>query len=192
MPDNETYHLTREDPKAAVVEGICARLVAEPRLGVARLQIMTDDADAWFETTLGVQAPAALSHIQIGLVSIAWLAPAEWLATGPEKDVEQIRIRCAEAAGPHGLMVDLSHGRISFELCGRAARAVIASHCPLDLSDAAMPVGAAMRSVFSDTGFFISRHPDRDDQPCYRLVFDQAMAAYAGRMLGATLSNGAV
>lgn len=184
--------LTRAAAKPVLIEGRGVRLVSEPGLGIAKLQILAEQPEAWFEETLGLAAPAALQEIEPGPVACAWLAPGEWLVTGPQDDVERVRRRCAEASGALGLMIDLSHARASFELVGPAARSILAAHCPLDLGDFAMPVGAAIRSAFSDTGFFISRRPDREGQPCFRLIFDQAMAGYAERMLGATITGASV
>lgn len=181
--------LTRDEGVGFAVDGADVRLVREPGFGIAKLQILSADPDGWFAETLGITPPPPLREIEPGPVACAWLAPGEWLVTGPEEDVERVRGRCAEAAGVLGLMTDLTHARASFELSGAAARTVIASHCPLDLSDDAMPVGGAMRSTFADTGFFISRRPDREGQTCFRLIFDQTMAGYAQRLLATTISG---
>lgn len=192
MADTGANTLVPAAANDLLIEGAGVRLAAEPRLGIAKLQILAADPDAWFETALGIAAPPILDEIQPGPVAIAWLAPGEWLVTGSETDVERVRTRCAEAAGNLGLMVDITHARATFELSGPKAASALATHCPLDFGDEAMPVGAARRSTFSDTGFFISRRPDRAGQPCFRLIFDQSMAGYAARMLGATISGGNV
>jgi len=189
MADTGTITLARAAVDDAPVEGKGVRLSAEPRLGIAKLQILAAEPDAWFEKALGIAPPPVLGEIEPGPVAIAWFAPGEWLVTGAETDVERVRTRCAEAAGNLGLMIDLTHARAAFELSGAAAGSTLAAHCPLDMADDAMPVGAAKRSMFSDTGFFISRRPDRDGQPRFRLIFDQTMAGYAARMLGATISG---
>lgn len=189
MSDVEQSPLMRDYPRDVRIDGEGVSFIAEPQLSMAKLQICADDPDQWLQNVLGLTPPPVMREIPSGLASIAWLSPGEWLVTGPEEDVEAIRARCAQAAGTLGLMVNITHARVSFELCGGAARAVIASHCPLDLGEEAMPVGAATRSLFSDTGFFISRRADRDGVPCFRLIFDQTMAAYAERMLRVTISG---
>lgn len=186
---SEVIMLARDAGAGFAVEGRDVRLVRETRLGVAKLQILSADPDGWFTEALGIASPPVLREIEPAPVACAWLAPGEWLVTGPEEDVERVRSRCADIAGGMGLMTDLSQARASFELSGAVARTVIASHCPLDLSDEAMPVGSAMRSTFADTGFFISRRPDREGLPCFRLIFDQTMAGYAGRLLATTISG---
>lgn len=190
MADMGTISLVRTDANDLLVEGADVRLATEGWLGIAKLQIFSDNPDNWFERTLGIHPPPALTEIEPGTAAIAWLAPGEWLVTGNEADVEHVRLHCSETAGSLGLMVDVTHARAAFELSGAAARSVLSAHCPLDLGDEAMPIGAAKRSMFSDAGFFISRRSDRDSQPCFRLIFDQTMADYAERLLGATISEG--
>ena len=192
MADTGTITLARAAANDLLVEAVGVRFAAEAGLGMAKLQILAADPDAWFEQALGIRPPSALTEIEPGPVAIAWLAPGEWLVTGNAADVERVRTRCAEAAGNRGLMIDITHARATFELSGAAACSVLAAHCPLDLSDDAMPVGAAKRSMFSDAGFFISRRSDRDGQPRFRLIFDQTMAGYAERLLGATIAGAAL
>ena len=189
MADTGTITLARTAFDDAPIEGRGVQLATEPRLGIAKLQILAADPDGWFETALGISPPPVRGESQPGPVAIAWLAPGEWLGTGDPAGVERARTRCAEAAGNLGLMVDITHARATFELRGPKAASILAAHCPLDFAEETMPVGAARRSTFSDTGFFISRRPDRDGQPCFRLIFDQTMAGYAARMLGATISG---
>lgn len=189
MADTGAITLARTAANDLLVAEANVRLAAETGLGLAKLQILAADPDAWFEQALGLAPPSALTEIEPGPVAIAWLAPGEWLVTGDAADVERVRLRCAEAAGNLGLMIDITHARATYELSGAAARSILAAHCPLDLSAEAMPVGAAKRSMFSDTGFFISRRSDRDGQPRFRLIFDQSMAGYAERLLGATIAG---
>lgn len=189
MADSAGHLLSRDAAPIFETEGGGVRAVAEVGLGIAKLRINAKHPDAWFVTALGVAPPSPLEEIEIAPVACSWLAPGEWLMTGPEAAVELIRRRCADMAGANGLMTDLTHGRAIFEVSGRAARSVLSAHCPLDLGAYAMPVGTARRSVFSSTTVFISRRPDRDGEPAYRLIFDQTMAGYAERMLGAAISG---
>lgn len=188
MSDTDAIALRRATAKEVLIDVNGARLTNE-LIAIAKLQVLAVDPDAWFKGALGIAPPSPLREIEPATVAIAWLAPGEWLVTGPETDVERVRARCAEAAGAAGLMVDLTHARTAFELSGCNARAVLSAHCPLDFSESAMPVGATRRSTFSDTGFFISRRADREGLPRFRLIFDQTMAAYAERMLDATISG---
>lgn len=187
MSDLDMELLVREVRPNFLAESAAIRAVIETGLGIAKLRICANNPGAWFVTALDVAPPPPLEEIGIGLLSCAWLAPNEWLVTGPEPEVESLRRRSAELVGSEGLMVDLTHGCAAYEVSGLGARSVLAAHCPLDLGADATPVGAARRSLFSDAGFFISRRPDRLGKPCFRLIFDQTMAGYAERLLRATI-----
>ncbi len=189
MSDTGVLQLAPEEPAELLIEGRGIRLASDSSIGVARLQVRVGQPDRWFEEVLGIAPPAPLTEIVAPPLQCAWLAPGEWLITGSGPDVEHVRSHAAAAAGTLGLMVDLTHARATFELCGAAARLVLAAHCPLDLSNREMPVGGARRSLFSETGFFISRQPDRDGEARFRLIFDQTMAGYAQRMLAATIAG---
>jgi sarcosine oxidase subunit gamma len=188
MPDAKLV-LTRDAIREFTCESDGVRLEASHGLGMAKLQTLAHDPDAWFNDALGTPAPSAMREVQNGSVAWAWLAPGEWLVVGPEDEVERVRQSFASAAQNQGLMVDVTHARVPYELSGSAARAILECHCPLDFSEKEMPVGAAKRSIFSDTVFFVSRRPDRDGRLCFRLIFDQTMAGYAERLLGATISG---
>ena len=125
-----------------------------------------------------------------GGIAVSWLAPDEWLLTGPEGAVLAALER-AENAGDSALATDLSHARASFQLSGAGARDRLAAQTPLDISDAAMPVGRVARTPLGDTGMFLARLPDTAGQPTFRIIVDQTMAAYAVRMLAgpATISG---
>ncbi|MBR2173834.1 sarcosine oxidase subunit gamma [Sphingopyxis sp.] len=189
MSDTGVLQLAPEEPAELLIEASGVRFASDSGIGMAKLHVRVDQPDRWFEEVLGIAPPAPLAEIAVPPLRCAWLAPGEWLITGPWLDVEHVRSHAAEAAGTHGLMVDLTHARAAFELRGATARMVLAAHCPLDLSNREMPVGAARRSLFSETGFFISRQPDRDGEVCFRLIFDQTMAGYAQRMLAATIAG---
>lgn len=187
MSDLPGGWLVREVRPAFAVEGNDVRVVVEAGVAIAKLRIRTAHPDDTFTTALGAAPPSSLQEIEIEPVTCAWFAPGEWLITGPEVAIDLIQRRFADTVGADGLTTDLTHARAMFELSGRAARSVLSSHCPLDLGSDAMPIGAARRSVFSETTVFISRRPDRDGEPVFRLIFDQTMAGYAERMLGATI-----
>lgn len=189
MSDSAGQYLVREPASTFVVERNGTRVVAENGLGIAKLRIRAKHPDAWFVKVLGVAPPSPLEEIEIAPVSCSWLSPGEWLVTAPEAAIDLIQRRFADTAGVIGLTTDLAHARVIFELSGRGARAALSAHCPLDLGSHAMPVGAARRSIFSETTVFVSRRPDRDGEPTFRLIFDQTMAGYAERMLGATISG---
>lgn len=154
----------------------------EPGLGIAKLRIFGDAADARFRVVTGIAPPRAGTQIEDQQLSLAWLAPGEWLITGHETAVADWVAR-ADALGADDLLaIDFSHARAAFLLEGANARAALAAHCPLDLWPDIFPVGAVARSLLGDTGLFIARLGDAEGAPRFRIIVDQTMAAYAGRL----------
>src|SRR5688572_21792829 len=77
-----------------------------------------------------------------------WLGPDERLLLAPA-GLEDALLRKLEAVLeglPHSL-VDVSHRQVALAVAGPAARDLLASGCPLDLDDAAFPVGMCTRTV---------------------------------------------
>jgi sarcosine oxidase subunit gamma len=168
-----------------------ATLTAEPFLGLGKIQFLAGKTAAFFDEIFGESAPAAGHGLPLGDITVSWLAPDEWLLTGPEGAVLAALER-ADIAGDSGLATDLSDARASFQLSGQGARDRLAAHTPLDISDAAMAVGRVARAPLGDTGMFIARLPDTAGQPTFRIIVDQTMAAYAVRMLaGPATTSGA-
>lgn len=78
------------------------------------------------------------------------LAPDEWLLSGP-------RGATPGAPGvPHSL-IDVSDRSLGFCLAGADAAATLNAACPLDLGDAAFPVGACTRTVFGKASVMLWR-----------------------------------
>ena len=168
-----------------------ATLTAEPFLGIGKIQFLAGTTAAFFEAIFGESAPAAGQGLSLGEITVSWLAPDEWLLTGPE-GVVLAALQRADKAGDSGLTTDLSDARASFQLSGQGARDRLAAHTPLDISDAAVAVGSVARAPLGDTGMFLARLPDTAGQPAFRIIVDQTMAAYAVRMLaGPATTSGA-
>ena len=178
-----TTSLRRTAPIAPNVDRPGLSLHVELGLGVAKLRIYGPDADARFSAILGIAPPSAREQADASGLTIAWLAPGEWMATGPEAEVADWVARLDNAGDEDALAIDFTHARTAFVLAGTAARAAIASHCPLDLWPDVFPVSAVARSLLGDTGMFIARLADNEDGPRFRIIVDQTMAAYAARML---------
>lgn len=189
MPDHANEMLNAADPVCFAVLGSGVQATAIAKLGLVKLQVGSEKPDRWFLMALELTPPRPLEEVEFDSISYAWLAPGEWLVTGPTKHVEGIRQHCGEMAGTGGLMTDLTHGRTVLEVSGSDARWILGSHCPIDLDHVAMPVGTACRTLFSDIGIFISRRPDRDANPCFRLIFDHTMTDYVTRLLEATITG---
>jgi sarcosine oxidase subunit gamma len=77
-----------------------------------------------------------------------WLGPDEWLLLSvPEAGLGD-RLEAAMAPHPHSL-VEVSDRQIGLLVAGPEAEAVLSVGCPLDLDQAAFPIGMCTRTVLS-------------------------------------------
>ena len=169
-------------PPVADLDRTGFRLRVDADLGIAKLRVAPSDADTGFRSVAGFAPPAAGSQIDRDWLTFAWLAPSEWLITGPGKSVAAWIAAANDIGGDDVLAVDFTHARVAFELAGARARARLAAHCPLDLWPETFPVGAAARSLLGDTVMFIARLNDHAGDPRFRVVVDQTMAPYTRRL----------
>ncbi|ALH79527.1 sarcosine oxidase subunit gamma [Sphingopyxis macrogoltabida] len=174
--------LRRAAPDTADIDRPGLSFRREPELGIAKLHLWGSKADARFREFVGIAAPRVGTAIEHQGLSFAWLAPAEWLVTGPEAAVAAWVAGTMAAGADDLLAIDYSHARAAFTVAGTNVRAALAAHCPLDLWPDAFPVGAVARSLFGDTGLFIARLADAEGAPRFRIIVDQTMAAYAARL----------
>lgn len=86
------------------------------------------------------------------------LGPDEWLLTDGETDADSLSARLTETVGeaPFSL-VDVSDRSVTIAISGAMAATVLNAGCPLDLGDAAFPVGAATRTVFAKAEIVLAR-----------------------------------
>jgi sarcosine oxidase, subunit gamma len=104
------------------------------------------------------------------------LGPNEWLLIGPEADGEAIAAEIAATLGErfHSL-VDIGHRNVAIEVRGAHAADVINAGCPLDLSGASFPTGAATRTILGKAEIVLLR---QDDTPTYRVECWRSFATY--------------
>ena len=77
-----------------------------------------------------------------------WLGPDEWLLlSAPEAGLGD-RLEAAMGAHPHSL-VEVTDRQVGLVVNGAEAEAVLSVGCPLDLDQAAFPVGMCTRTVLS-------------------------------------------
>ncbi len=82
--------------------------------------------------------------------SALWLGPDERLLLAPEGAEESVAAALANAlAGTAHSLVDVSHRQVALSVAGPRARDLLAHGCPLDLDDAAFPVGMCTRTVLA-------------------------------------------
>jgi sarcosine oxidase, subunit gamma len=78
-----------------------------------------------------------------------WLGPDEWLLFAAESEGRDVEAGFAQALGnePHSL-VDVGDRQVGLVVRGGACAEVLNAGCPLDLDEAAFPVGMCARTVF--------------------------------------------
>jgi sarcosine oxidase subunit gamma len=135
----------------------------------------------WGDTTVADHAGAAfglaLPHqpcraVEAGPRAALWLGPGEWLLLGPDGDDPPLA--AALAGLPHSL-VDISDGFAALALHGPGAARALSSGCPLDLHQAAFPIGMATRTVLGRIGITLWRRAPAE----WRLEVPRSHAAYA-------------
>ena len=106
------------------------------------------------------------------------LAPDEWLLIGAAGTVPR------EPAVAHSL-VDISERSLGFEIGGREARAALNAACPLDLADAAFPVGACSRTLFGKVMVMLWRTGDTR----WRIDCGRSFAPYVAALLALAVED---
>ncbi len=103
------------------------------------------------------------------------LGPDEWWLIVPAAEGEAVAAQLTKAlAGqPHSL-VDVSHRQVGYVLQGAGAAGLLNAGCPLDLAEAAFPIGTATRSLFNRVGVMIWRMGPE----LFRLEVDRSLAPY--------------
>jgi sarcosine oxidase subunit gamma len=97
------------------------------------------------------------------------LGPDEWLLIGSLDDQE------APAAG---MLVDIGHRNVAIDVRGTHVRDVLNTGVPLDLDDAAFPVGAATRTLFSKAEIVLVRCDDQEGLATFRIESWRSFARY--------------
>ncbi len=101
------------------------------------------------EKALGFAFPqVACRSASKGDVHALWLGPDEWLILSAVNDGLGDRLEAAMANHPHSL-VEVSDRQIGLRPSGEAVEAVLSVGCPLDLAQAAFPVGMCTRTVLA-------------------------------------------
>lgn len=184
-------NMTTLDRAVSAFEGFArvgAVLEAEPLLGIGKIQVLDEIADALFEAVFEQAPPGPGGSLVSAGLGVCWLAPGEWLLTGPEEELLIALERVQTTAGDMGLATDRSDASTSFLLGGAEARDILAAVTPLDISEIAIGVGGVARAPLGETGMFIARLPDASGQPRFRIIVDQTMADYAVRMLAGSIA----
>jgi sarcosine oxidase subunit gamma len=100
-----------------------------------------------FGVSLPLQ-PCRSSH-QADRVAL-WLGPDEWLLIAPRPDGDRIATALTDAlAGSAHSLVDIGDRNSALLVSGPGIEDVLSTGCPLDLDQAAFPVGMCTRTLFA-------------------------------------------
>ena len=136
-----------------------------PAMTLVKLQVPGAAATA-LAGALDVALPDPGRWTDIGGAALSWMAPDDYLLTGPDHAAAPFVARITHALdGHHALVTDLSHARAVCPLAGAGARDALAAHCPLDQSENRFPIGRVARSLIGDVGVMIGRYTDLDGAP---------------------------
>ena len=105
-----------------------------------------------------------------------WLGPDEWLLID-ENEADMMAL--AASAGVLHSATDVTHRYTAILVSGPNAATAIAGACPHDLSEAAFPVGACVRTVLGKIEVVIYR----TGQQAYRVECWRSFSTYAFAML---------
>jgi sarcosine oxidase subunit gamma len=105
-----------------------------------------------------------------------WLGPDEWLVID---EGEADLMAAVAGSGVLHSATDVSHRNTAILVSGPEAAAAIASACPLDLSNAIFPVGAAARTVLAKIEVVLFRTGEEE----YRVECWRSFAPYAFGLL---------
>jgi sarcosine oxidase subunit gamma len=79
-----------------------------------------------------------------------WLGPDEWLLVAPDGEADAIAANIGAAlTGAPASVVDISDRQVALSVSGKRAADIVSAFNPLDLDDAAFPVGMVTRTVFA-------------------------------------------
>lgn len=115
-----------------------------------------------------------------GTRAALWLGPDEWLLLAAPDDAPEIagQFPVALARTAHSL-VDVSHRSAAFTIQGAQAAALINHGCPLDLSDAAFPIGMCTRTLLEKSEVILWRV----EEHTYHVEIERSFAPYVWHML---------
>jgi len=119
--------------------------------------------------------------VEHGGLRCGWLAPGEWLLSGPEGEVAALAASLGGAlSGTAALITPLSHARSVLVLTGPQARQCLMTLTPLNLNPGSFKAGHCARSLLGEAGMYIEA---TGEPPVFRVIVDQSRAEYAWRLL---------
>jgi sarcosine oxidase subunit gamma len=111
-----------------------------------------------------------------------WMGPDEWLLIAEDAAPEiGARLEAALAGVPHSL-VDVSHRQCAIEVSGAGAARLLNAGVPLDLDQAAFPVGAVARTLLLKAEIVLWRR----EAERFRVETGRSFAPYVAAVLEAS------
>ncbi|MPZ00405.1 MAG: FAD-dependent oxidoreductase [Actinophytocola sp.] len=115
-----------------------------------------------------------------GSAVVVGSGPGEWLVLGSPGGQDKLLSRMrdlVENTGEFGTVIDQTHGRALLKLSGNHAKDLLAKVCGVDLSDAATPDGAALRTSVARLVTDVIRLDD-NGVPTYLLHCERSSGQY--------------
>lgn len=185
MPERQPSGFARQFEEFGKSSDGAYHLRHERFAAFAKVQILDDEVQLRLEALAGGPLPLPLRQAKRDEATWIWVAPREWLLAGADRNVGPLAARLSDELGDDALILDVTHGLVSFRLSGPEAQAALAAHCPLDLSPAAFGDGGAARTLLGEAVVLLTAEASEQHDIEYRLVVDQTMAAYVTRLLRA-------
>lgn len=131
------------------------------------------------EAATGLELPEALQSNQNGDWALSWIAPDEWLLTGPGDQALAMEMALREQLDGHYAVINVGGGQTLVRLAGPSARSVLMKSCPYDVHDRNFPVGKVVTTVLGKSQATIRRVGDDE----WELVVRRSFADYVWRWL---------
>ena len=147
-----------EPHRIGVLDGIAATTGPHPKAALHALapaaQFIfrgTPDAALLAGAAFGVPLPqAACRATAANNLAALWLGPDEFLVLAPADQEAAIETGLAASVGvTQHYLVSVSHRNTALEVSGTHAARVLNAGCPLDLDEAAFPIGMCTRTVLA-------------------------------------------
>ncbi|GGX57105.1 sarcosine oxidase subunit gamma [Saccharospirillum salsuginis] len=131
------------------------------------------------EAATGLDLPEALQSTQSDDWALGWIAPDEWLLTGPGDQAFAMETTLRKHLSGHYAVINVSGGQTLVRLAGPEARSVLMKSCPYDVHDRNFPIGKIVNTVLAKSQATIRRLGEND----WELVVRRSFADYIWRWL---------
>jgi len=175
--------------RAALQAGHVIRITDRGPIGQVTLRgALTSPAlVAAVKAGVGVDVPSPLSAAFDDGRGAVWMSPDELLLFTAYAEAGALAAELdAALAGEHHLAVNVSDARAVLALTGAAAPEVLAKGAPLDLSEAAFPVGTARRTHLAGIAVAFWRKGEQD----WEIVCFRSLARHLFDWLGRASKEG--